>query len=166
MGLILTSKRNVCVSRAECSVLVALLETPIFFNPLSFKNYLMKIHKFGNKQNTKGQIYRCKKLNQDICYTFLIIHDLKCPRICGHAVYQYPKYFNFSLPSLWFSIFLNVGPDPTSWVSNLACQQVIVMFCENFDMHASRALCPMSPVRVSLVKGSSYKKKTKTIMTR
>ena len=47
----------------------------------------MKIHKFGEKQNTKGQIYRCKKLNQDICYTFLIIHDLKCPRICGHAVY-------------------------------------------------------------------------------
>ena len=47
----------------------------------------MEIHKFGNKQNTKGQIYRCKKLNQDICYTFLIIHDLKCPRICGHAVY-------------------------------------------------------------------------------
>ncbi len=46
----------------------------------------MKIHKFGNKQNTKGQIYRCKKLNQDICYTFLIIHDLKCPRICGHTV--------------------------------------------------------------------------------
>ena len=65
------------------------LETPIFFNPLSFKNYLMKIHKFGNKQNTKGQIYRCKKLNQDICYTFLIIHDLKCPRICGHAVYTH-----------------------------------------------------------------------------
>ena len=46
------------------------LETPIFFNPLSFKNYLMKIHKFGKKQNTKGQIYRCKKLNQDICYTW------------------------------------------------------------------------------------------------
>ena len=46
----------------------------------------MKIHKFGKKQNTKGQIYRCKKLNQDICYTFLIIHDLKCPRNCGHAV--------------------------------------------------------------------------------
>ena len=62
------------------------LETPIFFNPLSIKNYLMKIHKFGKKQNTKGQIYRCEKLNQDICYTFLIIHDLKCPRICGHAV--------------------------------------------------------------------------------
>ena len=62
------------------------LETPIFFNPLSFKNYLMKIHKFGKKQNTKDQIYRCKKLNQDICNTFLIIQDSKCPRICGHAV--------------------------------------------------------------------------------
>ena len=51
----------------------------------------MKIHKFGNKQNTKGQIYRCKKLNQDICYTFLIIHDLKCPRICGHTVWFISK---------------------------------------------------------------------------
>ncbi len=74
------------------------LETPIFFNPLSFKNYLMKIHKFGKKQNTKGQIYRCKKLNQDICYTFLIIHDLKCPRICGHAVH---------MTFLLLSIYLN-----------------------------------------------------------
>ena len=60
----------------------------------------MKIHKFGNKQNTKGQIYRFKKLNQDICYTFLIIHDLKCPRICGHAVNQ-------SLTKLGYLSFLS-----------------------------------------------------------
>ena len=70
------------------------LETPIFFNPLSFKNYLKKLHKFGNKQNTKGQIYRFKKLNQNICFTFLIIQDLKCPRICGHTVFCITKCFS------------------------------------------------------------------------
>ena len=34
----------------------------------------------------KVKFIDAKKFNQDICYTFLIIHDLKCPRICGHAV--------------------------------------------------------------------------------
>ena len=89
------------------------LEPPTFFNPLSFKNYLMKIHKFGNKQNTKGQIYRCKKLNQDICYTFLIIHDLKCPRICGHAVYFFSHVENIECFVLngvsHFDYFLHVA---------------------------------------------------------
>ena len=85
------------------------LETPIFFNPLSFKNYLMKIHKFGKKQNTKGQIYRCKKLNQDICYTFLIIHDLKCPRICGHAVFDCIRFAKM-INSRYAKLKLKVPP--------------------------------------------------------
>ena len=67
----------------------------------------MKIHKFGKKQNTKGQIYRCKKLNQDICYTFLIIHDLKCPRICGHAVFAEDFIWYYSY--LTYVSYVNVN---------------------------------------------------------
>ena len=55
------------------------LETPIFFNPLSFKNYLTKIRKFGNNKSQGHDDIKpglFKQIANDILYRIFLSTSL------------------------------------------------------------------------------------------